>query len=191
MLKLSKDKRNTLFVFIVGILCTMLLFFKGLSVADQTIINLVTILGTYVSIFGLFVAYIQILSVKKIAEFTEQKMQETKERINLILSVSDISKAVKITEEAQMFLKYKSYPLALLRLKDLKSVIIQASTIPGLNHFIETEHYQILKSKLFDDINNLSDFTSEHKKKINFSIINSDLEQISSILFEFENHLKK
>jgi len=187
---MTKERRSTVIAFIVGLSIVVIFFFKIIAIGEQTIINFLSVLGTYVSIFGLVVAYIQISSVKRIAKLTEEKVQETKEKMNLILSVSDISKAIKVAEEAQIFLKHESYQSAFLRLKDLKSVIIQASMIPTLNQFSSTDDYLGLKSKLFDDINNLSDFISGHKKKINFSIINSDLEQISSILIEFENHLK-
>lgn len=187
---MNKERRNTITTFIIGLLSIVIFYSKIIPFRDQTVINFITVLGTYLSIFGLIVAYIQISSVKKIAKLTEEKVQETRDKIILILSVSDISKAIKVAEEAQFLLNNSKYDAALLRLKDLKSVIIQASMIPSLNTSNLTPDYHELKSNLVDDITNLSDFANGHKKKINFSVINSDLEKLSSILIEFENRLK-
>lgn len=187
---MDKERWNTVVIFVFGLLLTLIFFLKVIPKTDQTSINAITVLGTYISIFGLVVAYIQISSVKKIAKYTELKIRETRDRITLILSVSDLSRGIKIAEEAQIFLNTANYSSALLRLKDLKSIVIQAEMISDFKNFHSRTDYKDLKSSLFDDINNLSDFSHSHKKKINFSVINSDLEKISSVLIEFENHLK-
>ena len=187
---MSRERWITTISFAFGLLIVIILYSGVISNREHTIFNFVTILGTYVSIFGLFVAYLQISSVKKIAKETEIKVRETTERITLVLSISDISKAVKVAEEAQSLLNSNNYHAALLRLKDLKTVLIQTSMINSLKIFSSTPDYIDVKTRLFDDINNLSDFANGRKNKINFSVINSDLEKISSILIEFENRLK-
>jgi hypothetical protein len=183
------NKLITLFYFIVGAIIAMIIFFT-LDKKDITIVNFFTIFGTYASLFGLWIAYRQLLSLQAVNTETKNAVDKSLNRINQILSVSELSKANKIIQEIQTSNLNSKYELSLLRMKDLKYILIQIKSNSELNIYTETSTYNKNITDLSIDINNLNDFIIGLKKGVNFSKLNSNLEELSTVLSEFENKLK-
>ncbi|OPX94714.1 MAG: hypothetical protein A4E53_00036 [Pelotomaculum sp. PtaB.Bin104] len=74
-------------------------------------------------------------------------------------------------------------------MRDLKEIIIQSKCSSDLHKFTTTSEYNEIIQKLSDDLANISDFIKT-KRKINLSVINRNLENISTIILRFENNLK-
>lgn len=176
------------FSFLIGGLCVYI-FFRQLSSNEQTILNLFSLLGTYASIFGLVIALVQIFRLKQISEITQLEVQSTQKRINQLVSVAELSKANKIIQEIQHFISTDKYDLCLLRMRDLKEIVIQSKCSSDLHKFTSTTEYNEIIQKLSEDLVNISDFVKT-KKRVNLSVINKNLENISTTILKFENNLK-
>lgn len=138
----------------------------------------------------MWLAYEQILSLKKSSEETKLAVIESLNRIDQILSVSELSKANKIIQEIQTSNSNSKHEISLLRMRDLKNILIQIKYNKDLNDYTETGLYNQNITDLSIDINNLNDLIIGKKKGINSSKLNSNLEDLATTLSEFENKLK-
>ena len=188
-MKLSSSQKNLIYTFIIGTAICTIIFYK-LNEVDKNTGNFLTLFGTFLSLYGLWIAYIQILSLKTTAEQTKNAVENSLNRINQILSVSDLSKANKIIQEIQTSNMNGKHELSLLRMRDLKYILIQVKSSAELNVYTETGTYNQNITDLSIDINNLNDLVLGKKKGVNFSKLNSNLEDLATTLSEFENKLK-
>lgn len=157
---------------------------------DKTIVNSFTLFGTFLSLFGLAIAYIQIQSINKTSEQTKLAIEKSLQRINQILSVSELSKATKTIQEVQSFILQNKHEIALMRMKDLKSILIQVKYNEDLLEYTDNGLYNQNITDLGSDITNLHDLITGNKKGLNFSRLNQNLENLGTTLTEFENKLK-
>ncbi len=162
---------------------------ENLPEEQKSVVNIVSIVGTYASVFGLIIAFIQILSIKRISEATKNEVLQTQKRLSQIISVSELSKANKIIQEIQHFISTDKHELGLLRMKDLKEIIIHYKCSSDLYGLTKTAEYNEIIQKISDDLSNLSDFAMRNKKA-NFSIMNQNLEDISTIILNYESKIK-
>lgn len=188
-MNLSDSQRKTILVFVLGTIAVFGLFYF-LDSTDRTLVNFFTLFGTFASLFGLWLAYMQILSLKISNDATKIAVDKSLNRINQVLSVSELSKANKIIQEIQSSNINNKHELSLLRMKDLKHILIQIKFNTELNIYTETNTYNKNITDLSIDISNLNDFILGTKRGVNFSKLNSNLEELSTTLSEFENKLK-
>ena len=85
--------------FIFGLLVASIVFIVVIEPKDQSFINGITIFGTYLSLFGIFISYLQIKSFIVIDKETKEKIVQSLQRLNQLVVVADLSKAIKIIEE--------------------------------------------------------------------------------------------
>ena len=83
----------------------------------NNIVNIVSILSAYTSVFALVIMLVQVISFKEIAK-------ETKDRFNSILFISEYSKLIELTRCIQDDIKNCKYDLALYRLQLLRETIL-------------------------------------------------------------------
>ena len=95
-------KRSTKILLIILTLIIIIIFFC-LPNKEKTVVNGFTVFGTYFSLLGLLIAYIQIRSIKKTSEATKTAVNESLLKMSRVLSVSDISKSVRTIREIQSF----------------------------------------------------------------------------------------
>lgn len=164
--------------------------FYWLPNKDKTVVNAFTLFGTFFSLFGLAVAYIQIQSINKTSKQTKLAVEKSLLRINQVLSVSELSKANKTIQEIQSFLLHQKHEIALMRMKDLKSILIQVKYNEDLTEYTNNRLYNQNITDLGSDINNLHDLIIGNKKGVNFSRLNQNLENFATTLTDFENKLK-
>lgn len=188
-MKLTNNQWKTIISFIFGTIIIVLLFIN-LDKNNRTLVNFFTLFGTFASIFGLVLAYIQIISLKETNEKTKIAVESSLNKINQMLSVSELSKANKIIHEIQTSNINGKHEISLIRMKDLKSILIQIKYNSELNIYTETSIYNQNITDVSIDINNLNDLLIGKKKGLNFSKFNSNLEELSTTITEFENKLK-
>jgi hypothetical protein len=186
---LSKDRIRVIIIFTIGTLIMVGVFYF-LSDKDKTVVNAFTLFGTFFSLFGLAVAYIQIQSINKTSQQTKLAIEKSLLRINQVLSVSELSKANKTIQEIQSFLLHQKYEIALMRMKDLKSILIQVKYNEDLSEYTKNGLYNQNITDLGSDLNNLHDLIIGTKKGVSFSRLNQNLENLATTLTEFENKLK-
>jgi hypothetical protein len=181
--------RTKVIIGLAGGLLLMILFFGFLDNKDRTLLNFFGIIGTFLSVYGIWIAYEQIKSTKATTEQTNRAVVNSLSRIIQLFSVADLSRAIKIIHEIQNFILSEKYELALLRMKDLKATLIQVKYNKELLSLTNIEIYNKAITDLSIDTNNINDLLLG-KKKVNFSKVNENLNQIETILGEFENKLK-
>ncbi len=186
---MNNANKVSIIIILIGILITAILI-VNLDTYEQSFINIVSIIGSVASVFGLIVAIIQIASIKKISEITSQAVQETKAKLVDKLSIADISKAEKLAREIQMFLRDEKYESAYLRLTDLKSSLLQFQASVSIKDYLQPKKYNKLVEQIQIDIVNLSDLLRGVPKDVDFSQVNNHLEQLVTVLSQFENAVK-
>ena len=179
-----KRIRDPIFAFIIFLIGLFIIFFifYFLPEAQKNLINYITFSGTYSSLFGIMLAYTQIISVKETTENTKEKVEESNKRTIKILSVSELSKAIKLVHEIQNYLFADKSESAIIRLKDLKSILIQIKFNTELEKLTKTETYKESLADISINMTNLTQHLIGSKSGINKTKIISDLEII-------ENHL--
>lgn len=176
-------------LFIIGALGAVIVLLL-LSESEKTLLNIISVIGTFASVFGVLIAYLQILSLKSTSESIGKAVSSSTHRLNTLLSVSDLAKSNKLIEEIQLLLQSDKYTASLIRFKDLKEVLIQANYNKDLREFTTTADYKSIIVDTSIDINTLNDYILEVKTKINIAKIIANLENTRTKVIEFENELK-
>ncbi len=178
-------------IFIIGLLLMSLLYFVFIEQKDQNMINGITVFGTYFSVFGIFISYLQIKSAAAINIETKYAIEKSLEKMNQLILVADLSKANKIIDEIQQYIVHEYYQIALIRMKDLKSILIQAEQNKDIYSAITDDCFTNNLGILKADIISLHQYTTGIKKSgLNFSKISIHLEELSTTLTAFEHQLK-
>lgn len=188
-MKLSSSQTYSILIFIAGVFIIGIIYIN-LNNDLKNIVNFFTLFGTFVSVYGIILAYLQLRNLNEINSETKAAVENSILKINQILSVSELSRAIKIIQEIQTSIQHKKNELCLLRLKDLKTILIQIKFNKDLEEYTNTEIYNNNITDLSIDINNISDLLIKNKLGVDFSKINSNLESLSTTLSEFENKLK-
>ncbi len=143
--------------------------------------------GSVASVFGLLIAIVQILAVKRVTDATHSAVKETKEQLISRISLADVAKASSIVEQIQMQLMNRKFELAHLRLQDLRSLLMQFRA-GHLSNDRVNEHYDELLKNVGIHSENL--FGAIYKKKtIDITVINHTLQGVIDILVAAENDL--
>jgi len=170
-----------------GLICLIFIF---LPIDQKTVVNAFTLFGTFISIFGLALASIEIKSVNEVNEKTKKAIEKSLLKINQILSISDLSKANKIIQEIQTALISNKLEIVLLRMRDLKTILIQVKYNEDLVEYTSANIYNKNIMDIASDINNVHNEIIENNQKIKVDKIQQNLEKIATILSDFENKLK-
>jgi len=159
-----------------------------LSDNEQTTINFISLCGTFVSLIGLFITYIQVISLKQATEKTKLEIDNTLNRVNQIISISELSKGSKIIHEIQSANRSSNYELSLIRMQDLKAILIQVKN--QQNEDLIKDKFKTAIKNLGIDIGAYDALLTKQKTGIDITKVNSNLEKLSTTLIEFENKLK-
>ncbi|HWZ22024.1 MAG TPA: hypothetical protein VNW06_05185 [Cytophagaceae bacterium] len=183
-------RKNSIIIFIIGILFITVIFYQ-LPKNDKTTLVYISLFGSFLSLFGLILAYYQILSLKQLSIKTEKAVTISNQRLQKVLSISELSKSKKLVEEIQHFLHSDNFSGALIRLTDLKETLIQTKYNESLEKFTLLKAYKTILTNTAIDINSInSSIIKKSCDKIDKALIINNLEITKSKLIEFENELK-
>lgn len=163
------------------------LYYKYIPQEQQTIFNLATLLGLYVSIYGLAVALWQIIALQNITISTQLAVAQTREKVEQILSISDLAKIVATIRIIEEYINSEKYELAKLRLCDVKDFMMRVEFIGKIEY--DKDNFGRLKKRVEIGLNNL-DKQMSNKGKLDKVIFCQDMEEIASMLSRLENQLK-
>lgn len=180
---------STYILSIIGVVISLLLAMK-LQKEGKGIYEIVSVVGSVASLFGLIIAILQISSLKKIAEETNRAVEETKAELIQSISISDVSKAIKLIEQIQMYAGNKKFEAAHLRLQDLRILLIQFKGNAQSVRLNDKGKYDDLLADLGIHISNLYNTIFMKEKSINIVVLNQTLEDVAAILASLENELK-
>lgn len=190
----STQPMNQRFLAITILISATLAFFVvyfALPATNRSLSDLITYYGLFLGLYGLWLTYLQIASLKESSEKAQIAVSISLLRINQVLSVAELSKGLKIVQEIQVFIRHGKHELALLRMKDLKHLLIAIKSNQDLSEYTHAAIYNKHITDLGIDINNTNDvLLGQNKRHLNFSKVNQNLEDISTVLAEFETKLK-
>jgi hypothetical protein len=187
--RISNKRTLAIIIFIIGAIIIGLLYYE-LDSKLKTIVNFFTLFGTYSTLFGLWLTYLQIQGIKETSSLTKIAVDLSFLRINQVLSVSDLSKATKIIQEIQASILNDKTELALIRMKDLKAILIQVKYNEELTEYTHNDTYNQQITDLGSDINNMTALILGNKSGLNYSKVIMNLESLATVLVEFENKIK-
>lgn len=188
-MKKIRDPIISITIFALGLIILSIYFYYQ-PLKNKTIINFVSYFGTYLSVFGLLLTYSQILSVKEISENTKIKVEESLNKAFKILIISELTKAIKLVQEVQNYLVSNKNEAAVIRLKDLKNILIQLKHHESIINFTESSEYNQMLNNISVHTTNLAQHLNGTKVGINSNKIIKTLEEIENFLAEIEGHLK-
>ena len=171
----TKILLGVIFFILLALICG--LYYQYIPQEQLTIFNLATLLGFYVSIYGLAVALWQIIALQK----------QTREKVEQILSISDLAKIVTITRIIEEYINSEKYELAKLRLCDVKDFMMRVEFIGKIE--FDKDDFGRLKKRVEIGLNNL-DKQMSNRGKLDKVIFCQDMEEIASMLSRLENQLK-
>jgi hypothetical protein len=185
-MRIGKLNVATIVTSIIGIsVCAVLsvLFYRQ----GRTLPEILAIVGSVASLFGLLIAIMQILAVKKVADATHAAVNETRARLVSRISLADVAKATRIVEQIMTHLMNKKLELAHLRLQDLREMLMQFRAGSFLNGETTAQYDQLLTNV---GIHSENLFSAIYKdKSIDVRVINHTLQCIVEILVKAENEL--
>jgi len=92
--------------------------------------DIATILGTYFSLIGVFVALYQLRKTRKATEATQIAVNKTHQAITQNIFLSDISSVARTIEEIKLQIRTEKFESALLRVSDVITQLLQLSSLP-------------------------------------------------------------
>lgn len=181
----------TIGLIIGGILVTFYLIAFKLEQKDKTLVNIISIFGTMASVFGLAIAFIQIIALKEITEVTQQTISDTKNKLLLGISISDVGETIKLVQEVDSYLGNQKYEIARLKIIDLREKLIQFQSSQEFATIVKEEKINKIVDLLSIQISNLYNAVySDIGIKFESTELNSELQEIAKYLIAFKNKIK-
>jgi hypothetical protein len=144
------SRRNALWT-----LATLVAFGTYAKIAGLSLDAILSGLGSIASLVGVAVALVQLHSIKQTSEATEKAVRDTHQALINTLTVSDVSKALRLVEEVQAYAGESKHESARLRLQDLHHLLIQFKNDDDLQCLIDQEKYAHLLTTVGIDLHNL------------------------------------
>lgn len=171
-------------ILIVGIIYEG--FFMGTT--DTTI----GVIGTLITTFGFILTIVQLKSVKEVALETKKEVslavKQVQDRVKEVLSISELTNAIKIIDEIEIYIHSNKYEIAALRLKEIYKITLSIEARKNLDKIYDKKISFVLRNMSLD-INNLTD-NIDTPSNIEKSKISPNLRDASTILYQVENYLK-
>jgi hypothetical protein len=181
----------TVILIIVGFTLTLYFIYFKITEDEKTTINILSIIGTIASSFGLAIALIQIIALKEISVVTQNTIQDTKDKLMLGISISDVTEAIKLISEIDIFIGNQKYEIARLKILDLREKLIQFKSSREFQLIIENNKIQEIIVMLNLHISTIySVVFSEEEIKYNPEEITNQLQEIATHLTDFRNKIK-
>lgn len=156
----------------------------------QTWIDILSLIGSIASIIGIPLSLWQIFKIKSNTDASRKAIEETKGEIQRVASISDLAKVAEIIKHIQDSISEQKDDIALFRLKELKSIIIELKERPILDSTDFKEKISRHIVTIGADIINLHNLTLSVSTQIKRDIIVKHLEQVSDIIIEAQSRLK-
>ena len=209
---------KVLFSVLVSIVLYCVIFYY-LPVPDRTLINLLGVVGFLLSILGLAISYIQIMSALESSELAQKEVSEAQERfeekiqlmqenfevkINAMQEklnesmvthsnlhmIADLSSKGAMIGEIQGYLRDNNIKMSAIRMRDLKALLMALQNQSRYSTLAKKEEF---KAALVNFHINLDNLQRQHFRagKIDLGKINQDLEALSGVFLSVEHNLKK
>ena len=157
---------------------------------DRTILNVLAIIGFVISLMGIIISYLQILSLKQIAEQTRLQVAESIKLNNDILMLTDLSRKSAMIDEIQIYLRDNKIELCILRMKDLKIVLNTLKSISIYKPFFNRKEFTQIFENFNIDLSNFQNHRLNNANSIDKTVIMLNLDKLASFFQNVEIKLK-
>lgn len=142
----------------------------------NNIVNIISILSAYSSLFALVIMLFQVMSIKQVSE-------QTKEKMNVVMSVSDCTKYADLLRSIQNDISTNKYELALHKLYQVKDFLVYFKTrCPSIS---EDKQFMDHLKKIGYHINSISTGREcDLPNTLNTKKLIKDFEQMSVFMTE-------
>lgn len=182
---MSHRKSLSYLIALAGLLVCVVVGIRA-SKDGQGFYAIVSLVGSVASLFALFIAIVQLISIERISEATNKAVERTKDNIIHAISLADVSRAMKLIEGVQSHASSNEHRLTHLRLGDIRQILVQLMAIGELNKIEKCEPLLIEVEK---HILNLYKVITEQREEFNPSGLNKTLEHLNTVLIKFQIHL--
>jgi hypothetical protein len=184
---LKNVNRVTLVLAIVAIFVCAVLWIK-LARDGKPLSEIISAVGSVASVVALVIAIAQIIAVKKTAVATQRAVEQTKNQLLLNTSISDLSKAIKLTEQIQTYLGSTKFEIAHLKLQELRILLVQFKGSALFVNETDPIQYSNLLREIGIHIINL--YSAVFRAKvIQIASVNKTLENVIETLVAVEQKL--
>lgn len=151
---------------------------------NSEIVNIIGVVGSFLSLIGVIIAIWQINKTKRIAQAAKDASDRTQKIISRNLLLSDVSTCTKNLEEIKTYVRIERYEASLIRVNDLISALVQIhQRLGGTDQVIPFEFEEMLSQ--------LSIVREEFEKKVNKDSARINNVQINLRLSEISDDLNK
>jgi hypothetical protein len=184
---LKHVNRITLLLAIAAILVCAVLWIK-LARDGKSLSEIISAVGSVASVVALIIAIAQIIAVKKTGLATQQAVEQTKNQLLLNISISDLSKAIKLTEQIQTYLGSTKFEIAHLKLQELRILLVHFKGSALFVNQTDLVQYTELLREIGIHIVNLYNAVFR-AKLIQIGSVNKTLENVIETLVAVEHKL--
>lgn len=139
------------------------------------ILELIGIIGTIASLYGIWLTFLQVISIKNETEIIKRTSDETRKKLESYESYGELGKALKLVQEVQSYVRMDKFEIGALRLQELKIVLAQEKETKGIELFNAYE-------KKLNEINLLLELLEKRigdkKYNIDTQSLNTQLESV-------------
>lgn len=151
---------------------------------NSEIVNLIGVIGSFLSLIGVIIAIWQIRKTRRIAQAAKDASERTQKIISRNFLLSDVSTCTKNLEEIKTYVRIERYESSLIRINDLISALVQIQQrLDAVEQNIPFEFEEILSQ--------LSVVREEFEKKVNKSSAKINNVQINSRLSLISDDLNR
>lgn len=181
----------TAILLIIGLLLTAYIVAFKITSEEKTLLNILSIVGTMASFFGLTIAFIQIIALKEISVVTQTTITDTKNKILLGISISDVTEAMKMISEIDNYLGNQKLEIARSKIIDLREKLIQFKSSEEFKQIVQDSKIKEIIDLLNNHVSSLHNVIfSEDEIKYDPGDINNQLQNIATYLSDFKNKIK-
>jgi len=173
----------------LGVSCISVLLLKE---NDRTLVNVASLVGSIASVFGLAIAIVQILSVKRVSEVIQEAVQETRRKLIAQISSSELAKTERQIDKAEQAIRDRDRPLnrtnALIidELIGIKSSLIELENSQQFQDASISQTVSRYKQYIAVEIDNIVG----RKVKIDWPKLHRNLEEIRDFVQKCRTELK-
>lgn len=156
---------------------------------QRTLINVLSVLGSVASLFGIAIAVLQTWSARLTAEDTRKIASDTRSEVRIRFANAEVAKAMPLIREIQAYLQSQKVEPALIRYRELKEVLIQFGNDDVLSELNRSLRDDQLIREIDVRIEALSDALLRNTE-LDFGDMLRQMEGLSNILARFEQKLQ-
>lgn len=158
--------------------------------SEVSFINTIGVYGSYLSIVGLFITFIQIIDVKNENIRIAEAVKQSKKMINDLQTINSLPEAISLLNDCKHYLRDKKNELAHLRMSDARISLISLRSNKEFFSFVDETRYGSMLTRLNIDINNINkQIMGSKSKNLRYDILIDNLEELSTYVDDIKSQI--